>query len=339
MVNISSIIIICTLYSYGLILIYITYQTKEKGEKGSFINNLANTVIFLLSITLNLIITKLLNPLKGDFVMFPFDVLMILFTLIYVPVFAFLLIKERRKVKYGLKKPKIDNSSPTDLPLKYDIYRKLTHLVVVGFVFLYLTLGFLISDLTSKNLLIYTQNLVIFLVGISLIGLLTADFIRILVPRYYPLKLINQILKEKELHMRLGPHICMGIGCFSIILLYGFIQPFGIIIICTSMIMAVFGDVAANLIGRTKGKRKIRNTPKTYEGLFAGIASAFISGFIMLLLLKNIYTPKNYGVIIIPTIGALMIGFIDFINLEIDDNLTYNFIISTCLFFISLLLF
>ena len=337
--NISSIIIICTLYSYGLILIYITFLTKEKGDKGSFINNLANTIIFLLSITINLILTKLLVPSKVDFVTFPFDVLMLFFILMYIPIFAFLLIKEKRKVENGQKSSKIIKSPPSDLPLRYDVYRKLAHFVVIGIVFLYFTLGFLIPNLMGENLLMFTQNLVIFLVGVSLIGLLTADFTRILVPKYYPLKPINQILKEKELHMRLGPHISMGIGCFSIILLFGFIQPFGLIIICSSMIMAVFGDMTANLIGRTKGKRKIRSTPKTYEGLFAGIAAAFISGFIMLLLLKNIYTPKNYGLFLIPTIGALMIGFIDFMNLEIDDNLTYNFILSTCLFFISMLLF
>lgn len=339
MVNISSIIIICTLYSYGFFLIYITYQTKQKGDKGAFINNLANTFVFLLSLTLNLIITKILNPIRAILFLFPFDILMLAFIVFYVPIFAFVIIKEKRKVEHGPNHPKNKDSRPTALPLRYDVYRKLTHLVVVGIVFLYLILGFLITDIIGENLLGFTQYLIIFLVGISLIGLLTADFTRILAPKYYPLKSINLILKEKELHMRLGPHISMGIGCFSIITIYGLIQPLGIIIICTSMIMAIFGDVTANLIGRTIGKKKIRNTPKTYEGLFAGIIAAFISGFILLLLLKDIHPLKNYGILLIPIIGALMIGLIDFLNLEIDDNLSYNFSLSTSLLFISLFLF
>jgi dolichol kinase len=283
--------------------------------------------------------TSFFYPLKPTFIVFPLDVLMLLFILFYIPIFAYSLFKEKKKVENRQNQPKIEDTPPTDLPLRYDVYRKLTHLVVVGIVFLYLILGFLIPNLIGGNLLVFAQDLVVFLVGISLMGLLTADFTRILAPKYYPLKPINQILKEKELHARLGPQISMGIGCFSIILIYGLVQPLGPIIICTSMIMAIFGDVSANLIGRTKGRRKIRNTPKTYEGLFAGIIAAFISGLILLLLLKNIYTLKNYGIYLIPAIGALMIGLIDFLNLEIDDNLTYNFIVSTSLFFISLFLF
>ena len=191
----------------------------------------------------------------------------------------------------------------------------------------------------GDDIMVFTQNLVVFLVGVSLIGLLTADFTRILMPKYYPLKPVNQILKEKELYMRLGPHISMSIGCFSIILLYGLIQPIGPLIICASMAMAVFGDTASNLFGRTLGKKKIRNTDKTYEGLFAGIIVAFISGFIVLLSLRKFYLPKNFGLFYLPLFGAIILGFIDYLDLEIDDNLSYNFILSTVLFFSSLLLF
>jgi dolichol kinase len=267
-----------------------------------------------------------------------------------------LVLKEKKKVSKG--KDSFEEISPRtkDLPLKYDIYRKLTHFVVLGIIFFYFTLGFLIQNFfiyildflpdffitifdLGDDLMIFTQNLVIFLVGASLIGLLTADFTRILIPKYYPLKVVNQILKKKELHMRLGPHISMSIGCFSIILLYGLIQPIGPIIICSSMVMAVFGDTASNLIGRLIGKKQIRNTNKTYEGLFAGIIVAFITGFIVLLLLQNFYLPENLGLFFLPLLGAVIIGLIDYFDLEIDDNLSYIFILSTALFFSTLLLF
>lgn len=354
--NPLSIIIVCFLYFFGLILFYITYLTKQKSEKRAFINNLANSIIFIISITINLFIIHFINPNNTRFIAFPFDILMLIFIIFFIPFFSILVIKEKRKIENGKITLEEFKSTSKILPLKYDIYRKLTHLVVLGIIFFYFTSGFLIQNVfkyisellpnffiemfdMGKDIMVFTQNLVVFLVGVSLIGLLTADFTRILMPKYYPLKPVNQILKEKELYMRLGPHISMSIGCFSIILLYGLIQPVGPLIICASMAMAVFGDTASNLFGRTLGKRKIRNTDKTYEGLFAGIIIAFISGFIVLLSLKEFYLPKNFGLFFLPLLGAIILGFIDYLDLEIDDNLSYNFILSTVLFFSSLLLF
>ncbi|MHA1990686.1 MAG: hypothetical protein ACW98A_06945 [Candidatus Hodarchaeales archaeon] len=328
--NITSVIILSFLYSYGLILLYITYLAKRNGDKGAFINNAANSIVFIFSITSNLVLIHILKPFNTQFVSFPFDFLFFSFILLYFPLYSLFVLNEKKKV--SKEKDSLEELCPRtkDLPLKYDIYRKLTHFVALGIIFFYFTLGFLIE---------FTQNLVIFLVGASLIGLLTADFTRILIPKYYPLKVVNQILKKKELHMRLGPHISMSIGCFSIILLFGLIQPIGPIIICSSMVMAIFGDTASNLIGRLIGKKQIRNTNKTYEGLFAGIIVAFITGLIVMLLLQNFYLPENLGLFFLPFIGAVIIGLIDYFDLEIDDNLSYIFIISTVLFFCTLLLF
>jgi dolichol kinase len=186
--------------------------------------------------------------------------------------------------------------------------------------------------------MIFTQYLVVFLVGISLIGFFTAEYTRILKPELYPLKPVNKILREKELGMRIGPHISMGIGCFSIIILYGLFQPLGPIVICSSMTMAIFGDIAANLIGRTLGKRHIRNSKKTYEGLVAGIVVSFISGLISLIFLNSFFSISLLYLILSPIIGSLILGLIDYLDLEIDDNLTNNFFLSTILFFISLII-
>ncbi|KKK40541.1 hypothetical protein LCGC14_0492720 [marine sediment metagenome] len=354
--NILSLLIVSFLYVYAFLLFYTTFLSKKKGRKGAFINNLANTIVFVTSITINLILIHWINPLQPQFLAFPFDILFLGFIILYIPLFIILVIKEMRMIKGGKRPFEEYKTLKLDLPLKYDIYRKITHFIVIGIIFSYFTLGFLIQNFfiylldllpnfviimfdTGDNIMNFTQNLVVFLVGISLIGLLTADFSRILIPKYFPLKGINQILKEKELHMRLGPHISMSIGCFSIILLFGLIQPIGPIVICTSMIMGVFGDTASNLIGRTKGKRKIRNTNKTYEGLLAGIIVALLSGFIVLYILQDFYKPKNFGSFFIPIIGALLIGLIDYLDLEIDDNLSNNFILSTLLFFTSILFF
>ena len=338
--NVLSIIIVCFIYVYGLFIFYITYLAKKKQEIGAFINNLTNALVLNLSITINLVLTTVFNLSNREFIEFPFNILMIIFFIFFLPLFYLFISREKRRIKIRKKSDfNLKLQSFTELPLKYDIYRKITHFVVLGIVFFYFTLGFLIQNLFTYievNIMYFSHNLVVFLVGISLIGLLTADIVRILKPELYPLKSVNQLLREKEMHMRLGPHISMSIGCFSIILLYGLIQPIGPVIICTSMVMSIFGDVTSNLIGRTIGRSKIRKTNKTYEGLITGMIAAFFSGVIVLYILRDYYRFSIVGLLLIPFIGMLVIGLLDYWDLEIGDNLTFNFCVSTILFFISI---
>ena len=264
-----SVIIICILYFYGLISLYTAFLAKKRNEKGAFINNLINSLILIASITINIAINSL-NISNIGFIVFPFDIFMIIFVIFFLPHFLLSVNREKRKVRLEEKHTEEENSNLTEeLPFKYELYRKLTHLVVLGIAFFYFTLGFLVQNIfiyilelfpnivsefffsiynIEANKMIFTQYLVVFLVGVSLIGLLTADFIRILKPNLYPLKPVNRILRKKERQMRLGPHISMGIGCFSIIIMYGPFQPVGPIIICISMTMSIFGDMAANLV-------------------------------------------------------------------------------------------
>jgi len=325
---------------YGLFILYITYLARKKRDIGAFINNLVNALILIVSITINLVLINIFNLPSREFIEFPFNILTVTFIIFFLPLFYLFISREKHRIKIRKKSNNNIKLQPfTELPLKYDIYRKLTHFVVLGIIFFYFTLGFLLQNLfvyIGGDIMIFSQNLVVFLVVISLIGLLTADIVRILTPEFYPLKQVNQILREKELHMRLGPHISMSIGCFSIILLYGIIQPIGPVIICTSMAMSIFGDVTANLVGRTIGRRKIRKTNKTYEGLIGGIIAAFLSGVIVLFILRNYYRFSVPGLFLIPFIGMMIIGIIDYLDLEIDDNLTFNFCISTILFFTSI---
>jgi len=352
-----SIIITCILYFYGLISLYIAFLAKKRDEKEAFINNLVNSLIFIVSITINIAINSLKFSNIG-FIVFPFDIFIIIFVIFFLPLFSLSIKREKKKVRLKEKHIEEENSKLTeDLPFKYELYRKLTHLIVLGIAFFYFTLGFLVQNIfiyileffpniisefffsiynIEANKMIFTQYLVVFLVGVSLIGLLTADFIRILKPNLYPLKPVNRILRKKERQMRLGPHISMGIGCFSIIILFGPFQPIGPIVICTSMTMSIFGDMTANLVGRKFGHHKIRNTKKSYEGLIAGMSIAYISGIITLIFINQLFPINLASLIILPSVGMLVIGFIDYLDLDIDDNLTYNFMVSTTLFIISL---
>ena len=352
-----SIIITCILYFYGLISLYIAFLAKKRAEKEAFTNNLINSLILIISITINIAI-NFLEISNIGFIVFPFDIFMIIFVIFFLPLFSLSVNREKRKVRLKEKLIVEENSILIEgLSFKYELYRKLTHLVVLGIAFFYFTLGFLVQNIfiyileffpdifsefffsiynIEANKMIFTQYLVVFLVGVSLIGLLTADFIRILKPNLFPLKPINRILRKKERKMRLGPHISMGIGCFSIIILYGPFQPIGPIVICTSMTMSIFGDMTANLVGRKFGHSNIRKTKKTYEGLIAGMSVAYISGIITLLFINQLYPINLLSLIILPAIGTLLIGFIDFLDFDVDDNLSFNFMLSTTLFVISL---
>jgi len=362
LLSIISFFIVCVLYFYGFILFYITYLAKKKREKEAFINNFFISLIFTIALSINLIIIFLIFPTR-DFIVFPFDVFMGLFLIFFIPFFIVLVKREQIKIKKGkrvIKSSTIDTKY--ELPLKYEIYRKLTHLVVLGIILFYFTLGFLVQNFfiyifqftpdfiselfftiynTEDDKMMFTQYLVIFLVGISLIGMSTADFVRILKPELYPLKPINRLLREKErYHLRLGPQISMSVGCFSIIIIFGHFQPIGPLVICTTMTMAIFGDMASNLIGRSFGYKykNIRDTKKTYIGLFSGIFVSFISGIIVLVLLGRFYYVRFSRLILLPLIGSLIIGLIDYVDLEIDDNLSFNFVTTTILFFILIFL-
>ncbi|MFW9970492.1 MAG: hypothetical protein ACFFDF_09850 [Candidatus Odinarchaeota archaeon] len=293
-----------------------------------------------MSVTIYIVLINVFNLYGGEFIGFPFDILTIIFIIFFLPLFYLFIYREKHRITIGNgKNNSVEFEQNKELPLKYDIYRKLTHFVVLGIMFFYFTLGLILQNFLitiGEDIMIFSQKLVVFLVMISLIGLLTADLVRILTPQLYPLKPVNQLLREKELHMRLGPHISMSIGCFSIILLYGIFQPIGPVILCTSMTMSIFGDVAANLIGRTIGHKRIRKTNKTYEGLIGGVFAAFISGFIVLYILRNYYRFNILGLLLIPFFGMVIIGILDFLDLEVDDNLTFNFCVSTILFYTSI---
>ncbi|MHA1150965.1 MAG: phosphatidate cytidylyltransferase [Promethearchaeota archaeon] len=336
-------------------MLCITFLSKRRGDRSAFINNLAVSLVYLTALTVNVFITSSFDSIYKDFILFPFDIFTLAFIIGFLPFFMFLVHSEKKKVLAHQRENSQDTISD-QFPLKYDIYRKLSHLVVLGIILFYFTLGALVqlffidllkyypeqvseyfySIFSFQINMLFTQYLVVFLVGISVIGLLTADIVRILKPEIYPLKPVNRILRQKELHMRFGPQISMAIGCFSIIIVFGLFQPLGPLIICTAMTMGIFSDIASNIIGRTLGKREIRSTKKTYEGLFAGIGIAFLAGLIMMSSLRWFFTTNLISLILLPLIGSLIIGFLDYLDLEIDDNLTFNVCTTVLLFFLAI---
>ena len=152
-----SVIIICILYFYGLISLYTAFLAKRRNEKGAFINNLVNSLILIVSITINLTINSLYMSDIG-LIVFPFDVFMIIFVIFFLPHFSFSVRREKRKVKLKEKHIGEETSYITEeLPFKYELYRKLTHLVVLGIAFFYFTLGFLVQNIFTYILELFPE--------------------------------------------------------------------------------------------------------------------------------------------------------------------------------------
>jgi len=88
------------------------------------------------------------------------------------------------------------------------------------------------------------------------------------------------------------------------------------------------GDTFAALIGQGFGKRQIKHTNKTLEGLLGSFVSCSIFGlFIYFLKFKKVYTdpatkvdPTPYVIMILA--GALAASLVEVIDLHINDNIT-----------------
>ena len=145
--DLLSIIIACILYIYGIISLYIALLAKKKNEKGAFINNIVNSLILISSISINIIINTL-NISDIGFIVFPFDIFMIVFMIIFLPHFLFSVYREKRLYTLIGNTTEENTSNLTEvLPFRYELYRKLTHLVVLGIAFFYFTLGFLVQNI------------------------------------------------------------------------------------------------------------------------------------------------------------------------------------------------
>ncbi len=352
-------------YVIYLFLLFLTCGTLFKlaflsykfDEMSAFINNIITTSTLLFAIIASML-RPIINPNVNPILIYPFDFFAISFMFPFFLVFHLLIYRERKRMKKGtnnLTELRVDAEGLRVLPLKYEIYRKLAHLIVICICFLYFIFGvftkFLLDNFISilpdfiknffsgENLIFlniadFTQYLAVFLTSISLMGLLTADYVRIIAPEDYPLKSINRLLRQRELKTRIGPHITMAVGTISIILIFGPLSNTGPLIVSLSIFISSVGDSSANLIGITLGRHKIRGGKKSYEGLIGGILFSFLSGILFLFLIfqffPNLISPQK--ILFISLTVALIIGIIDYLDLPIDDNLSFLIISSIIIY-------
>ena len=173
--------------------------------------------------------------------------------------------------------------------------------------------------------------------------LMVTDFIRIYNYRFYPIKEITYVYREKERSV-LGPHIYLVYGIlFSTVLFSG---PIAI----STIAMSGFGDACATIVGVSIGTHKLQGgkSSKTWEGCIAGFTSSFGLGLLCYVLVGMIwystllsFTSILLMGIIINFIGALVFLFFDYYSppIKISDNILNPVVLPIAMGLSSLLIF
>lgn len=235
--------------------------------------------------------------------------------------------------------------------LDLELARKLYHTVIDGIIVCYLFVGELTfeaafyfievigaigSNTVPANFfqnfhdLIFPragQVFVVFgLITVFLFIVLT-DLLRVHAYRYYPLKPIANIYREKERHA-IGPHVYLLTGGLFVAVLF---PP---IISMVAITVAALGDAMATIVGVTMGKRKVRpshpESRKTWEGCIGGVAGAFGFSFVIFLIMTTV--PAIFGYLdlklilfglLISAIGAVIMFLTDYYSppLKVSDNI------------------
>jgi len=182
-------------------------------------------------------------------------------------------------------------ASMTDRDLKFEIRRKFIHLFGLLYIIIYL---FFYNFYSHKaGLLALVVVLLFFLV---------LEFYRIQLKKKIPIFHIFWRAKEKN---RLGGQVYFLIGAIIVF------SVFGTKIAIVSILMTVFGDMAAALVGIRFGKHWIKGLDKiTWEG---AIAEFFVNIFIAFLVLDNL--PVVIGM-------ALTATFVETFFRHVNDNLS-----------------
>lgn len=161
---------------------------------------------------------------------------------------------------------------------KQELGRKFIHILSIAFIIIYL--------IVSSR---FNEKIALFILTAILIIMIHLEFIRIEQRKKIPI--ISRLWKFKraEEKSRLGSEVFFLIG--SIICL----ALFDLRIAIAAILMTTFGDMAAAIIGKRFGKRKIKKD-KTFIGSISELITNLIIGYIVL----------NTSLLNIPTINSII---------------------------------
>jgi dolichol kinase len=190
---------------------------------------------------------------------------------------------------------------------KKELIRKFFHFLAIGILFIY----FLISD-------IFNRQIALLILVLVLIVLLELEYFRIDVGRKIPvLHYIYQFRRKKEKN-KLGSDIFFIIGAILVL------SIFNLKIAIAAILITIFGDMSAALVGKGIGKRKLKFLKdRTWEGVIAELIVDFIIVFLVFFWgfwtdYSILYNLEFWIIVFVMPISAT---FIETIVYKIDDNL------------------
>ena len=174
--------------------------------------------------------------------------------------------------------------------LTFELRRKLIHLTSLTPIIIYVLIAKYISK--SVALLSLTFFLIVFL---------SMEFIRIIHKKKLPF--IHVFYRHKEKN-KIASHVYFMLGIVIAFSIFDFRIAF------VALLMTLFGDFAAALVGMKFGKHKIKSVPhKKWEGVIAElVVNLFIGAFFL----------QNW---IIVLVMALTATFVETFFIHADDNM------------------
>ncbi|MHA1144934.1 MAG: hypothetical protein ACTSRW_09380 [Candidatus Helarchaeota archaeon] len=289
------------------------------------------------------------------------------FVVLYI--LGFYLIESKRKEFVDAKEQKTEVH-----PLDKEVSRKLFHICIIAVIVCYLIIGELIAGgifdvvyrifqyyfgpnaayflmpINSTTLANFPQlsgqAITVFVFSILIILLVWFDFLRIFDYRFYPMKELEFVYRNKEKNV-LGPHVHLLTGCLFAALYFP--GPIAI----SAIAMTGFGDAMATIVGVSVGTKKIkplgRKSSKTREGCIGGFVGSFVFGFISYYFVASKWflgVPIPFlpfqilsSAIIINLVGAGVFLLFDYLDPPVSDNIFNPILISIVQFVVTILIF
>jgi dolichol kinase len=246
---------------------------------------------------------------------YPIGCFVLYFTSFIFIFFGAYFIKEKYFSKNFDTKEKIEKAKDKRIHfLDLEVSRKLFHICIIAVLIAYLMLGELVAmgvynatqnlyghlpassfipydQIDFQNLLdnqffrfVLDRWLVVFIASVIGILLLLSEFLRYYNFKYYPIKTIGGVYREKEKNA-MGPHIYLVIGiAFAALVLP---PPIAMATIAISGL----ADAVATIVGVTMGKKKVhKGSSKTWAGCIGGFISAFGFALFSYVILMNRYS-------------------------------------------------
>ncbi|MHA1310688.1 MAG: phosphatidate cytidylyltransferase [Candidatus Helarchaeota archaeon] len=322
-------------------LIKMGLAAKHLGNREGAYNSITAGILLTFISFYYLIASLIGNPL----IIYPFNVLMSVWVGL-IAAFQGLYIILNKKIKN--KKYDLHFVKNEDFTFYHEMKRKVSHLVGILLIVCYFWISIplfidiqYLLNLVEKmginiwgmviipvNMMYVPRMITLFAMFCTGYFIIIPDILRVFDFKLTMFKMFEKIMREKEKNA-IGPHVCLVIGCLISTLLI----PEDLIVV-SGIIIAIFSDSVASLVGRKFGKHKLpfsKRTGKSYEGLLGGFLTAILVSFPILLLGYNLMTS-----IILSLIGGLVFSVIDILTPIITDNYLNPILICTGMYIIFL---